>query len=205
MSTRSAPVPVLVLIFGTIAGCGDAAPTAVDAPPPGDVSFARSPGQLTAGQIPETGVSTVEIPNSFICGIEVTAIVFDTDAEWPAPFGPPVREAGMSIITWINEDNGQWISSQVAGQVTREIVEFFPDGSFKVHEVFTHGVKLSTGAGAPLAISAGRLVLEFTVVPLPGGDFELTNVEFLFVAGPREDGNLVESPAFCAIVEDALL
>lgn len=205
MSTRSNALPALVLTLAVVAACGDAGPTAVDGLRPDEPAQAQRPGQLTAGQIPETGVLRGEIPNSFVCGIEVTTTVFDAGVDWPAPFGPPVREAGMNILTWTNEDNGQWIASRLAGQVTREIIEFFPDGSFKVHEVFSHGVQLRTATGAPLALSAGRLILEFVVVPLPGGGFELTNVEFLFVAGLRDDGNLLNSPEFCAIVEDALL
>lgn len=205
MSTNGNALPALVLTLALAAACGDADPTAVDGLLPDTPALSQGPGQLTAGQIPETGVLRGEIPNSLVCGIEVTTTVFDAGADWPAPFGPPVREAGMNILTWTNEDNGQWIASRVAGQTTREIVEFFPDGSFKVHEVISNGVQLRTATGAPLALSAGRLILEFVVVLLPGGDFELTNLEFLFVAGPRNDGNWLNSPEFCALVEDALL
>lgn len=205
MSSRSSALTVLVLIPGILAGCADAAPTDLAAPRPDDAAFAQNPGQLTAGEIPETGVFRGVFPNTSICGIDVTTTVFDTDAEWPAEFGPPTREAGLNVLTWINEVNGNWVESRLTGQVTREILEFFPDGSFMVHETFTHGVQLRTATGAPLALSAGRLVLEFIVVPLPGGGFQLTSLETLFVAGPRDDGNLLQSPAFCAIVEDVLL
>lgn len=204
MCIRNAALPALAWIVVVTTACGEIGPTAVETLPAGEPSFAQVPGELTAGQTPDAGAQTAEFPNTFVCGIEVTTTVHFAGAVWPVPVGPAIREAGRSVLAWTNEENGRSIASEIGGQVTREIVAFFPDGSFRVHEVFTHGVRLVPENGPVVALSAGRLVLEFTVVPL-AGDFVLTDWETLFVGGPRDDANLLQSPEFCAVVEDALL
>jgi hypothetical protein len=198
-------LPTLILCAGLAAACTDTDLTAIEEPLAASPAVHASQGTQTAGQIPDAGVFTGEFPGT-ICGIDVITSIFVAGATWPAPFGPPERETGVNVATFTNPENGQWIQARRAGQVTREIVAFHEGGSFTVREEFD-GVasQLRVASGPPLIFVAGRIIFQFLVVPLPGGGFQVTNVETLFEAGPHPDEALWESPGFCEIVEGVLL
>jgi hypothetical protein len=207
MRTRLIALPTLILCAGLAAACADTNPTAIEDPLVGPATAQASQGTHTAGQMPDAGVFTGEFPGT-ICGIDVITSMFIAGAIWPAPFSghPPDRETVVNVATFTNPENGQWIQYRRAGQVTREIVAFHEDGSFTVRDE-VDGLKgeLRVASGPPLTFSAGRIIVQILVVPLPGGGFLVTNVETLFEAGPHREDGLWQSPGFCEIVEGALL
>ncbi|MEJ2504146.1 MAG: hypothetical protein P8177_12680, partial [Gemmatimonadota bacterium] len=159
-------LPTVAIGLVVAAGCSDGSPTDLAPLGPDGPEAARSPGQLTAGQIPTT-LNRTGVYDGAICGIPTLVEFHEAGTEWEAPFGPPIRETGTLVTTWTNPANQQWVEFRNSGQVTRENLEFYSDGSFKVREVFKHGVKLSSENGPPLTLAdlERAVAVEFQVLP----------------------------------------
>lgn len=201
---RTAFHPIVVLLASALAvGCSERSPTAVgSSAPDADAAAATS----SFGQPPETGVVRAEFPD-VICGIDVMTSFFraGTTYEPEVPGGPPVRTTGTARITWTNPLNGKSLEFNGGGQILRQTKAIHPDGSFTVRDEFLGlGVQLKLPNGPVLSFAAGRVVVEILVTPLPGGGFMVSDLEVLFLAGPRPPESELQSPAFCAVVIDAL-
>lgn len=196
----------VTLTVGLAAGCADGNPLAPDATASTlDAAAPRVPTADVTGPPSRTGV-TRSSGSGVVCGLPVEITVFNAGAAWDEPFGPPAREARTNVLTLTNPANGKSVSVQTAGRVTRETVEVFEDGSFRIRQEIDGALsRIQTSEGELLTIGSGRLILEFTVVPVshPPG-FVLEDLVVVFEAGTTEQAPPLFSPPFCDIVGPAL-